>query len=113
MAENKMINIYFIAKKQIDMNINKSCNNFDRTKALEESRIILNQIDHYDTEMLKIYNNSREKYIHNGNLLISSCCFCKVLITKRKKNECGMCNRLFCNRHLIEISHNCNKGRRS
>ncbi len=116
MADNKNIFSFFPSKKHIDDHSKNTPKQkldiFNRAKALEESRVILEQIDRYEINTTNAaISNDREIGSYNGNYLISSCCHCKVLITKRKKSECRTCSRLFCCKHLNEISHNCNIGK--
>ena len=112
MADNKLINNYFHIIKHNTYTKAKHIESFDRAKALEESRFILNRIDLYEGEIFpRKHSHDCEKYSVNGNLLISSCSYCKVLVTKKKRSECRICGRLFCNRHLNEITHSCNIGK--
>jgi len=116
MADKINILSFFSLRKQVENHTNLiSLGKFDihdRKKALEESRVILEQIDRYEIEEFDApLSHQQETYSFKGNYLISSCCYCKVLITKKKNSECRTCSRLFCCKHLKEISHNCNIGR--
>jgi hypothetical protein len=116
MADKKNILSFFSSKKQLDnhSNVNSfgKLDTHNRAKALEESRAILEQIDRYEIEEYDAaISHQQETYSFKGNYLISSCCYCKVLITKRKKSECRTCSRLFCCKHLKDSSHNCNIGK--
>jgi hypothetical protein len=112
MADNKLINNYFQIIKHNTTTGQINVDNFDRVKALEESRLILNRIDNYEGEIFpRKQSHDWDKYCVNGNLLISSCSYCRVLVTKKRRSECRVCGRLYCGRHLNEISHSCNIGK--
>jgi len=112
MVDNKLINNYFQIIKTCTTIGGKLVDNFDRAKALEESRLILNRIDNYEGEIFpRKQSHDCNRYSINGNLLISSCSYCRVLVTKKRRSECRICGRFYCSRHLNEISHSCNTGK--
>ncbi len=76
--------------------------NYDRVKALEESKRLLDLIS--TPNLNKLHNTP----LH-GNLVLSSCYFCKMLMPLTCDRQCKLCSENFCNKHKSELDHNCEK----
>jgi hypothetical protein len=37
------------------------------------------------------------------------CLHCQIFIDQKKQNKCSYCNEIFCDKHKLEIKHNCPK----
>ena len=63
----------------------------------EKSQVILERIARCEKIFFKKTNES--------DLLF--CIHCKIFIDLNKKNICSHCNNIFCEKHKLEIRHNC------
>lgn len=93
--------------RYVDMvgNSVNSCNihdpkQYDREKALEESRRILALLNS------PIGHAQRRAA---GSFSLSSCYFCKTIMPITHNSCCQLCNETFCSRHKTEINHKCEK----
>ncbi len=74
---------------------------YDREKALEESRRIL--------DLISSPCGSQGDRRTGGNVNLSSCYHCKTIMPLTSNSNCVLCNEAFCGRHKSEINHNCEK----
>lgn len=75
--------------------------NYDRIKALEESKKIL--------ALLSPMIDRHHDISNHGNIVLSSCYFCKLLMPASRESHCKLCNECFCARHKNELNHSCEK----
>jgi hypothetical protein len=68
-------------------------------KRFEKSKDILERINRCEKILLRKTNESD----------ILFCFHCKIFIDHKKKNKCNCCNEIFCEKHKLEIKHNCSK----
>ena len=73
--------------------------NYDRTKALEESRRLF--------ELISTPRSSTKPLA--SEVQLNTCFFCKVIQPLSKNNQCKLCDEMFCGRHKAELNHNCEK----
>lgn len=73
--------------------------NYDREKALEESRRLLDKIATPPSSARRI----------SKDVQIITCSFCQLLLPLNKTNNCRHCEETFCYRHKTELDHNCEK----
>lgn len=76
---------------------------FDRKGALEESRKILALINSPDIHPQK------HDIAQHGYICVSSCYYCKCVMSSSVNSKCKHCFEEFCGRHKAEINHKCEK----
>jgi hypothetical protein len=73
---------------------------YDKLKALQDSYILLDKI----ATPISHRNNA-----NHGNIVLSTCFFCKSLMPLISNNQCKLCDEMFCGRHKTEVNHACEK----
>jgi hypothetical protein len=66
---------------------------------LEKSLVVLERIARCEKIIFKKTNESDLPF----------CLYCKIFIDVAKKNICNLCSEIFCDKHKLEIRHNCAK----
>ena len=90
-----LINSESNLKKYSDLIENISQETLD--ERLEQSQIVLERIAKCEKLIFKKINESDLLY----------CLHCKIFIDSARKNICSQCYHIFCEKHKLEIRHNC------
>ncbi len=91
-----------VTRQQINDNTHNDTK-FDRKAALEESRKILALMNSPEL------HPQRNESMSHGQIIVSSCHFCKCVMSSNVNNKCKYCEEEFCVRHRAEINHKCEK----
>lgn len=92
-----------IAKKISENKLRKYSNSIEEVtqetldNRLEQSQIVLERIAKCEKLIFK--------KINEADLLF--CLHCKIFIDCAKKNVCDQCSKIFCDKHKLEMRHNC------
>jgi hypothetical protein len=105
----KYVNNVGISNKIVsNCNIIKECQQFDRVKALEESKRLLELLN---SPLINAqhHESGSSSTGTKSNINLATCTFCKTLMPLNTNISCKYCNEVFCRRHRGEINHNCEK----
>ena len=97
--ENSIASCIYVHNTESEFLSHHKAKVYDREKALEESRRILDLI-------------STPRASHRsltGEVKLNTCYLCKVIMPLNLHNQCKFCDEVFCGRHKSELNHQCEK----